>query len=425
MQISEADHRRRRSPPPRWRRAPASPSPRPIPTPRCRRAARRRRPGRDARRPRLRRARRRRTSPPWPRPWACGGEAERRDGAGAPEAARPAAGRHGRRARQGARPVREQGQGGARGQPARRRAAGRRPAAPRRAAAGPRPTPPTAARRPAAATRSRADGAQPRPEPHVTASRRIEFDVAAGLGRGSARRAAAAGEFASWRRYSTRRRNSRPPTRPRANRPSSTTHSAPRRPRPRSIRPRWSTSSARPAAPSSPTRGAARRVPDLHRPAPVRPAGGQQWTTLDELAAGRTAIHPAEGELLGIGTTPHVRHRPARAARPVRRLNLLWDCITLLDDATAAEVERRGGLAAHRDLPPALLLGHGRVGAALRLPDPPARRRRRVGHAARPGDRVLGRRDARARPRPDADPRRRALPRRHGPAPRARAAARC
>ncbi len=26
--------------------------------------------------------------------------------------------------------------------------------------------------------------------------------------------------------------------------------------------------------------------------------------------------------------------------------NLLWDCVTLLDDATAAEVERRGGLAA-------------------------------------------------------------------------------
>jgi len=26
--------------------------------------------------------------------------------------------------------------------------------------------------------------------------------------------------------------------------------------------------------------------------------------------------------------------------------NLLWDCVTLLDDATAAEVERRGGIAA-------------------------------------------------------------------------------
>ena len=59
--------------------------------------------------------------------------------------------------------------------------------------------------------------------------------------------------------------------------------------------------------------------------------------------------------------------------------NLLWDCITLLDDATAAEIERRGGLAAIAISHPHYYSCDGRMGAALRLPDPPARGRRASG----------------------------------------------
>ena len=131
-----------------------------------------------------------------------------------------------------------------------------------------------------------------------------------------------------------------------------------------------------------------------------------------------------EGALTGIGTEPHVRDRPARAARPARRANLLWDCVTLLDDATAAAVERRGGLAA-------IAISHPHYYSAMvewahrfDCPVLPARGRPRVGHAARPRDRVLGGRDARPRRRADADPLRRPLRRRHraAPARRGRAA---
>jgi glyoxylase-like metal-dependent hydrolase (beta-lactamase superfamily II) len=94
---------------------------------------------------------------------------------------------------------------------------------------------------------------------------------------------------------------------------------------------------------------------------------GQLWTTLDdvrrlyrnifrELEPGVTAVvnerrdapGPAggyEGESswaakpkFGIGQQAHLIETPHG--------NLLWDCITLLDDETVAEIERRGGLAA-------------------------------------------------------------------------------
>jgi hypothetical protein len=74
--------------------------------------------------------------------------------------------------------------------------------------------------------------------------------------------------------------------------------------------------------------------------------GGQRWTTLAQLAAGHTNDVRAEGELTGIGTTPPFAIGQRALLVPWRGANLLWDCVTLLDDATAAEVERRGGLAA-------------------------------------------------------------------------------
>jgi hypothetical protein len=75
------------------------------------------------------------------------------------------------------------------------------------------------------------------------------------------------------------------------------------------------------------------------------PPGGQRWTTLTELAADHGNDIRAEGELTGIGTTPHFAIGQRALLVPYGEKNLLWDCIALLDDATAKEIERRGGLA--------------------------------------------------------------------------------
>jgi hypothetical protein len=76
------------------------------------------------------------------------------------------------------------------------------------------------------------------------------------------------------------------------------------------------------------------------------PPDGQQWTTLVELAADHKNEIRTEGDLVGVGTEPSFAIGQRALLVPFGDSNLLWDCITLLDDATAAEVEQRGGLAA-------------------------------------------------------------------------------
>jgi len=74
---------------------------------------------------------------------------------------------------------------------------------------------------------------------------------------------------------------------------------------------------------------------------------GQQWTTLAEL--GRK--HTNEFMLIDPGVTA-IRTAPDFAIAQQAQLiqtsagNLLWDCISFLDDATVADVQRRGGIAA-------------------------------------------------------------------------------
>jgi glyoxylase-like metal-dependent hydrolase (beta-lactamase superfamily II) len=74
---------------------------------------------------------------------------------------------------------------------------------------------------------------------------------------------------------------------------------------------------------------------------------GQRWTTIGELRRDhRNAVRRIEPGLTGIATEPkfaigqqaHLIETPAG--------NVLWNCISLVDDETVAEVERRGGLAA-------------------------------------------------------------------------------
>jgi glyoxylase-like metal-dependent hydrolase (beta-lactamase superfamily II) len=76
------------------------------------------------------------------------------------------------------------------------------------------------------------------------------------------------------------------------------------------------------------------------------PDGGQQWTTLAELRAEHTNAVRPQRELTGIGTEPKFAIGQRALLVPFGERNLLWDCVTLLDDDTAAEIERRGGLAA-------------------------------------------------------------------------------
>lgn len=74
---------------------------------------------------------------------------------------------------------------------------------------------------------------------------------------------------------------------------------------------------------------------------------GQKWTSLTKLQREcKNAFREIEPGLTGIGTEPafaigqqaHLIETPAG--------NVLWDCISLIDDATVAEVNRRGGIAA-------------------------------------------------------------------------------
>jgi hypothetical protein len=77
------------------------------------------------------------------------------------------------------------------------------------------------------------------------------------------------------------------------------------------------------------------------------PAGGQRWTSSDELRAGhRNVVRLQELGLYGIGTEPAfaIGQRALLLTDPGG--NLLWDCVSLLDDDTVAAVRALGGLAA-------------------------------------------------------------------------------
>jgi glyoxylase-like metal-dependent hydrolase (beta-lactamase superfamily II) len=74
---------------------------------------------------------------------------------------------------------------------------------------------------------------------------------------------------------------------------------------------------------------------------------GQEWTTLKRLRANhRNRIEDEAPRLLGIGTEPEfaIGQRALLLQSPGG--NLLWDCITLLNEKTAAEVNLRGGIRA-------------------------------------------------------------------------------
>ncbi|GGF21269.1 MBL fold metallo-hydrolase [Williamsia phyllosphaerae] len=74
------------------------------------------------------------------------------------------------------------------------------------------------------------------------------------------------------------------------------------------------------------------------------PDTGQRWTTLDELRREHSNDIAPQGELIGIGPRGRVGIGQRALLVPWGETNLLWDCVALLDEQTAVEIERRGGV---------------------------------------------------------------------------------
>jgi hypothetical protein len=74
---------------------------------------------------------------------------------------------------------------------------------------------------------------------------------------------------------------------------------------------------------------------------------GQKWTTLDRLRINHhNRVEEEAPQLYGIGTEPEFAIGQRALLLQSAGGNLLWDCVTLLDDQTAAEVDARGGIRA-------------------------------------------------------------------------------
>jgi glyoxylase-like metal-dependent hydrolase (beta-lactamase superfamily II) len=73
---------------------------------------------------------------------------------------------------------------------------------------------------------------------------------------------------------------------------------------------------------------------------------GQSWTTLDELAREHHNIwRPLESGLTGIGTEPKFAIGQRALLVQASNGNILWDCVSLLDDPTIEAVASLGGIS--------------------------------------------------------------------------------
>lgn len=78
------------------------------------------------------------------------------------------------------------------------------------------------------------------------------------------------------------------------------------------------------------------------------PLEGQRWTSLEELRRDgrRNVFEELEPDLVAIRTEPSFAIGQQACLVRTPAGNVLWDCISYLDDETIAEVERLGGIAA-------------------------------------------------------------------------------
>jgi hypothetical protein len=74
---------------------------------------------------------------------------------------------------------------------------------------------------------------------------------------------------------------------------------------------------------------------------------GQQWTTLDRLhLTNRNSVKFKEPGLIGIGIDPHFAIGQRALFLRTPRANLLWDCLSLLDEAVVESFKALGGISA-------------------------------------------------------------------------------
>jgi hypothetical protein len=79
---------------------------------------------------------------------------------------------------------------------------------------------------------------------------------------------------------------------------------------------------------------------------PAREPTGQQWTTLAQLRKSHMATFRHEAELIGIGTSPAFGIGQRALLVRTAAGNVLWDCISLIDDAIVEIINALGGLNA-------------------------------------------------------------------------------
>ena len=77
------------------------------------------------------------------------------------------------------------------------------------------------------------------------------------------------------------------------------------------------------------------------------PRGGQVWTTPEKLAGGHVnAWRQLEGDLFEIHTDPQFGIGQRALLLRTPQGNVLWDCVSLLDDAAISIIRGLGGLRA-------------------------------------------------------------------------------
>lgn len=74
---------------------------------------------------------------------------------------------------------------------------------------------------------------------------------------------------------------------------------------------------------------------------------GQTWTTPEELRVGhRNEFRPQGERIVGVGTAPKFAIGQRALLAQTSEGNVLWDCNSLVDDATVEAINARGGLRA-------------------------------------------------------------------------------
>jgi hypothetical protein len=76
--------------------------------------------------------------------------------------------------------------------------------------------------------------------------------------------------------------------------------------------------------------------------------GGQQWTTLAEMQKGNfhNQFREYELHLMGIGTVPQFAIGQRALLGQTEQGNVLWGCISFLDEETVERVKQLGGIRA-------------------------------------------------------------------------------